>query len=69
MYETLRRWLIKRRREAELTQVELSKKLRRPQSYVSKVEIGERRVNVIEFVRICRVLKADPGEIISKLTR
>ena len=37
------------RLEAELTQVEASKKLKKPQSYLSKIERGERKVEAIEL--------------------
>ncbi len=38
------------RRESGLTQLEVARRLDRPQSYVSKCESGERRVDVIELV-------------------
>ncbi len=37
------------RQEAGLTQVEVAKRLRRPQSFVSKIESAERRVDVVEL--------------------
>lgn len=37
------------RQEAGLTQVEVADALGRPQSYVSKCESGERRIDVIEL--------------------
>lgn len=37
------------RLEAQLTQIQVSKKLRKPQSFVSKCESGERRVDVAEL--------------------
>lgn len=45
------------RDEAGLTQWEAARRLRRPQSYISKCESGERFVDVIElalFARLCR---------------
>ncbi len=42
------------RLEAGLTQVEAAKLLRRSQSYVSKCELGERRVDAVEFAKFCR---------------
>lgn len=50
------------RLEASLTQTALAKKLRRPQSYVSKYERGDRRLDVIEFLEIARVIGFDPFE-------
>lgn len=55
------------RRKASLTQAKLAKKLRRPQSYVSKYERGDRRLDVIEFLEIARAVGFDPGEILNKL--
>ena len=55
------------RREAGLTQVELAKKLRRPQSYVSKYERGDRRLDVIEFLEVARVIGFDPHELLREL--
>lgn len=55
------------RKKAGLTQAKLAKKLRRPQSYVSKYERGDRRLDVIEFLEIARAVGFDPGEVLSKL--
>jgi transcriptional regulator with XRE-family HTH domain len=55
------------RRKAGLTQAMLAKKLRRPQSYVSKYERGDRRLDVIEFLEIARAIKFDPNEFLQKL--
>jgi transcriptional regulator with XRE-family HTH domain len=48
-YRTFLVRLRQARRAANLTQVEVANRLGRPQSYVSKSEIGERRVDVIEL--------------------
>lgn len=45
-----------RKNEADLTQVELSQALGRPQSYVSKYETGERKLDYVEIIDICDAL-------------
>jgi transcriptional regulator with XRE-family HTH domain len=52
--------MIRARKNADLTQHELAKRLRRPQSFVAKYEGGERRVDVVEFIEICKAIEADP---------
>lgn len=38
-----------------MTQVEVAKRLRRPQSFVSKSESGERRVDAVELAKFSRI--------------
>ena len=68
-YARFRRLLADARRAKGLTQVELAKKLGRPQSFVSKFECGERRLDVIEFLEVARALKVDPLPIIADVNR
>ncbi|HUW52968.1 MAG TPA: helix-turn-helix transcriptional regulator [Rhodanobacter sp.] len=49
------------RETAGITQVALAHRLRSTQSYVSKCERGERRIDVMEFVRYCEALEVDAG--------
>lgn len=53
------RYLLARLREARrqsgLTQVQVAKALRRPQSYVTKCELGERRLDPIDLQRFARL--------------
>lgn len=42
------------------TQVQLAERLGRPQSLVAKIESGERKLDVVQFVDYLRVLDADP---------
>ncbi|HSX49549.1 MAG TPA: helix-turn-helix transcriptional regulator [Cellvibrio sp.] len=53
-----------KRESAGITQSQLSIQLARPQSYVSKYENGERRLDVIEVLEICQHINADPHELI-----
>ena len=66
-YTAFTELLKEERKQAGLTQAELAKKLRRPQSYVSKYERGDRRLDVIEFLEIARVIKFDPQEFLARL--
>jgi transcriptional regulator with XRE-family HTH domain len=47
------------RLEAGMTQVQVAKKLRRPQSHVSNIESGQQRVDVVELQRIAKVYNKD----------
>lgn len=66
-YARLRELLIEARQTAGLTQVELAERLRRPQSYVSKVESGERRLDVVEFLEIADRIGCRADEIVAAL--
>jgi transcriptional regulator with XRE-family HTH domain len=66
-YIRLLELLIDRRNSAGLTQAEVAERLGRPQSYVSKFERGERRLDVIEFLEVCRHLETDPHELLRSL--
>jgi transcriptional regulator with XRE-family HTH domain len=68
-YEYFRSLLIEARERARLTQAEVATKLGRPQSFVAKYEGGERRLDAVEFVAVCRALGADPKLIIASLQR
>jgi len=55
--EKLQELLREARTEAGFSQIELAKKLGRPQSFVSKYESGERRLDLVELREICKALK------------
>ena len=52
--------LIEARKKKGLTQVEVAAALGTPQSYVSKYESGERRLDVVEFIAVATALQEDP---------
>jgi len=59
--------LVAARHAAGLTQMQLAKKLGRPQLFVAKYERGERRLDVIEFLEVAGFLKLEPGSFVVKL--
>jgi len=58
-YQKLTAKLSSARLEAGLTQVEASKKLKKPQSYLSKIERGERGVDAVELAEFAKVYNKD----------
>lgn len=59
--------LVSARKATGLTQSQLAQKLGKPQSFVSKVERHERRLDVVEFVVMCRALDVAPQAILADL--
>ena len=66
-YAAFTELLKEERKKAGLTQAKLARKLRRPQSYVSKYERGDRRLDVDEFLEVARAIGFDPNEFLQKL--
>lgn len=56
--------LVQARKDAGLTQAELGERIGQRQTFVSKFELGERRLDAAEFVAVSRAIGADPHEII-----
>jgi len=63
-YKTVVRKLRKARDNAGLTQAEAAEKLGKPQSYISKIERGERRIDIAELKLITTLYKIRMSEII-----
>lgn len=57
------------RQDANLNQAELAKKLGRPQSFVSKYESGERRLDIIELREVCRAMKMNLSDFVKRLEK
>jgi transcriptional regulator with XRE-family HTH domain len=61
--------MVKARKSAGLSQQELARRLHKPQSFVAKYEGGERRVDVVEFVTICKAIGTDPAKLFKALLK
>ena len=59
--------LVRVRKAAGLSQAALAELLGRPPSYVAKVELCERRLDVVEFFVWLSVISDDPGELITEI--
>ena len=55
------------RHEAGLTQRQLAERLGREQSFVGRIETGQRRIDLVEFVWICKACDADPQVQVNQL--
>ena len=66
-YGTFRTMLVEARKDAGLTQVQVAKRLSRPQSFVSKYEGGERRLDVVEFLEVAKALRVDAANFVRRL--
>ncbi len=56
-YKLVLQNLYKARQESGLTQVDVAKKLNKPQSFISKIERGERRLDIIELEMFAKLYK------------
>jgi transcriptional regulator with XRE-family HTH domain len=68
-HDALRAFLVAKRKAAKLTQVELAKRLKRRQDYVSYVETGQKLVEVVELMEWAEAMGFDPKEAIKALAK
>lgn len=61
--------LVAARERADLTQQELARRLAKPQSFVSAYERGQRRVDVLELIRISEAVGADPTKVFAEIRK
>lgn len=59
--------LIARRQEIGMSQADLGRAYGEDQPFISRIERRQRRLDVWEFVRFCRVLNIEPGEVLRHL--
>lgn len=60
-YKRLVRLLKEAREGRDLTQEALGKRLKRPQSYLGKIETHQRRLDALEFFDLLEAMEVDPG--------
>lgn len=67
--EELCKMLVEMRKSLGITQGELAARLGCQQSLIARLESGERRLDVIEFIVVVRSLEADPADLLAKIER
>ncbi|WP_322880831.1 helix-turn-helix domain-containing protein [Pandoraea sputorum] len=65
-YQVFRQMLLDARKEKGLQQVELAGRLGKTQSFASKYELGERRLDFCEFIEVATALEVDPIAFIER---
>jgi len=68
-YQTLKTLLVRMREDANLTQRDLAKRLHQSQPWVHKSEVGERRVDIAEFLEWCIACDINPEDAFRRLIR
>lgn len=66
-YTRFREMLVAARKAHGMTQLDLALKLGRKQSYVSKFERGERRLDIVEFLEVAEALEIDVLRFVEQL--
>jgi transcriptional regulator with XRE-family HTH domain len=66
-HDALIELLIRERKKAGLRQWQLAERLGEYQSFIARIEKGQRRIDVCEFLKIAQALGFNPGRAINKL--
>jgi transcriptional regulator with XRE-family HTH domain len=61
--------VVELRKGAGMTQRQLANAVGRKQSYIGRIETGQRRIDLVEWVGICQACGADPEKTIARLVR
>lgn len=65
-YQIFRSLLVAAREKSGLTQVQIAEKFGKPQSFISKYERGERRLDFTEFIELADMLEIDIADFVSR---
>jgi transcriptional regulator with XRE-family HTH domain len=61
--------LVELRKKAGLRQVDLAEKLGVYQSWVTHLESGQRRIDVVELIELGKIIGFDPADVVKKLDK
>jgi len=61
--------LVATRHNKSLTQQNVADRLHKPQSYIAKIERGERRLDIIEFIALAKAMNVAPIKLFETLVK
>jgi transcriptional regulator with XRE-family HTH domain len=61
--------LIAERKRAGIRQAELARRVGKTQTFVARIEAGQRRVDAIELLSLCRIIGVDPIRVVRKVLK
>ncbi len=61
--------LVQARQKAGLTQAQLADRVQKDQTFISIIERGQRRVDVLEFVALAKAMEADPARLFAEVLK
>ena len=66
LYQECLRLLVQARQQAGLTQQQVADRVGQRQTFVSKFELSERRLDPAEFIQVSRAIGVDPYELLKR---
>ncbi len=69
LYKPIPAMLVQMRKEAGLSQAKLAERLKKPPSFVAKIEQSERRLDLLEFYWICKACGVSPGAAVQEVVK
>jgi hypothetical protein len=67
--QAVREIIVELRKKAGLTQRELAKRLKREHSLIGRLDLGERRLDIIELFWVCKACGANPDTVARRMMR
>lgn len=61
--------LVQARKKSGLTQAQLADRVQKDQTFISIIERGQRRVDILEFVALARAMEADPARLFAEVLK
>lgn len=68
-HEALRAFIVEKRTKAGLRQIDVAKRLKRYQSYITHIETGQKEVGVVELIELADAIGFDPREAIKHILK